>query len=72
MGVYNLVGQIKQTHLKSEVTIQKMLQKKMVQSICQMGGIANAMSSWKSAQAPKGGNKQKRLQVRGTERQVRF
>ena len=37
MGVYNLAGQVRQTHLKSEITIQEMLQ-----GSCQMDGVDDA------------------------------
>lgn len=67
MGVYNLVGKVRQTHLKSEKIIQDMLQ-----SSCQMGGVDKAMSSRKSAQASVGRSKQKRLQGRDLERWIGF
>lgn len=64
MGVYNLAGQVGQTHLKSEITIQEMLQRS-----CQMD---DAMNSRKSVQAPAERNKYKRLQGIGLEIQVGF
>lgn len=67
MGVYNLAGQVGQTHLKSEITIQEMLQ-----GSCQMDGVDDAMNSRKSVQAPADRNKYKRLHGIGLEIQVGF
>lgn len=67
MGVYNLAGQVRQTHLKSEITIQEMLQ-----GSCQMDGVDDATSSRKSVQAPAERNKYKRLQGIGLEIQFGF
>lgn len=66
MGVYNLAGQVRQTHLKNKI-VQEVLQ-----GTCQMDGVDDAVCSRRLVQASVSRNKQKRLQGRGLERWVGF